>query len=122
MGGAGMRSFMDGANAFNDMHQGDYNYTDFSAGPMRRPHNMRPGNMNQANNNMNMMQNGFGNFNNPYGNFGGMNNMGQGGNQMFNNQGNQPGPNMNGAVNRMTWGTGFGRGGMSNSRGAYGNW
>ena len=26
MGGAGMRSFMDGANAFNDMHQGNQSF------------------------------------------------------------------------------------------------
>ena len=36
---------MMGAAAFNDVNPGDYNYTDFSGGPMRRPRNMMPGDM-----------------------------------------------------------------------------
>jgi len=115
--GGNDRSFMMGAAAFNDVNPGDYNYTDFSGGPMRRPRNMMPGNSMQQNP---MTMSGFGNFNNPAwnnSNFGGMNNMG--GNDMFMNQGNMGG--MNGAVNRMMWkpggGPGFGRGGGMSGRG-----
>ena len=46
-----------GAAAFNDINPGDYNYTDFSGGPMRRPRNMMPGNLSRSQNIC--MQNGF---------------------------------------------------------------
>ena len=46
-----------GAAAFNDINPGDYNYTDFSGGPMRRPRNMMPGILPRSQNIC--MQNGF---------------------------------------------------------------